>query len=46
MVRMIADYQFGKGIGRELFPDGATFHENSIGRAGNPKPGGYGRANA
>jgi conserved protein with predicted RNA binding PUA domain len=25
MVRMIADYQFGKGIGRELFPDGATF---------------------
>ena len=25
MVRMIADFQFGKGIGRELFPDGATF---------------------
>ena len=25
MVRMIADYQFGKGIGKELFPDGATF---------------------
>ncbi|MGV8076849.1 MAG: PUA domain-containing protein [Methanosarcina sp.] len=24
-VRMIADYQFGKGIGKELFPDGATF---------------------
>jgi uncharacterized protein with predicted RNA binding PUA domain len=24
-VRMIADYQFGKGIGRELFPDGSTF---------------------
>jgi conserved protein with predicted RNA binding PUA domain len=22
---MIADFQFGKGIGRELFPDGATF---------------------
>jgi uncharacterized protein with predicted RNA binding PUA domain len=22
---MIADYQFGKGIGKELFPDGATF---------------------
>jgi uncharacterized protein with predicted RNA binding PUA domain len=25
MVRTIADYQFGKGIGKELFPDGATF---------------------
>jgi conserved protein with predicted RNA binding PUA domain len=25
MVRMIADYQFGKGIGKVLFPDGATF---------------------
>ncbi|MDD3246645.1 MAG: pseudouridine synthase [Methanosarcina sp.] len=24
-VRMIADYQFGKGIGKELFPDGSTF---------------------
>ncbi|MCQ1537098.1 pseudouridine synthase [Methanosarcina sp. KYL-1] len=24
-VRMIADYQFGKGAGKELFPDGATF---------------------
>ncbi|MDR7666117.1 PUA domain-containing protein [Methanosarcina sp. Z-7115] len=24
-VRMIADYQFGKGIGKELFPEGATF---------------------
>ncbi len=22
---MIADYQFGKGIGKELFPDGSTF---------------------
>jgi conserved protein with predicted RNA binding PUA domain len=22
---MIADYQFGKGIGKELFPDGVTF---------------------
>lgn len=25
MVRVIADYQFGNGIGKELFPDGATF---------------------
>lgn len=25
MVRIIADYQFGKGIGKELFPDGTTF---------------------
>ncbi|HII81047.1 MAG TPA: pseudouridine synthase [Methanosarcina sp.] len=24
-VRMIADYQFGKGTGKELFPDGSTF---------------------
>lgn len=24
-VRMIADYQFGKGIGKELFPGGSTF---------------------
>ena len=24
-VRMIADYQFGKGSGKELFPEGATF---------------------
>ncbi|WP_048128697.1 PUA domain-containing protein [Methanosarcina lacustris] len=24
-VRMIADYQFGKGIGKELFPEGSTF---------------------
>ncbi len=24
-VRMIADYQFGKGIGKVLFPEGATF---------------------
>lgn len=24
-VRMIADYQFGKGIGKELFPEGTTF---------------------
>jgi uncharacterized protein with predicted RNA binding PUA domain len=24
-VRVIADYQFGKGIGKELFPDGVTF---------------------
>jgi conserved protein with predicted RNA binding PUA domain len=24
-VRMIADYQFGKGTGRELFPEGSTF---------------------
>lgn len=24
-VRIIADYQFGKGIGKELFPDGVTF---------------------
>jgi uncharacterized protein with predicted RNA binding PUA domain len=25
MVRVIADYQFGKSIGKKLFPDGATF---------------------
>ncbi|AGF96836.1 PUA domain-containing protein [Methanosarcina mazei] len=24
-VRMIADYQFGKGTGKELFPEGSTF---------------------
>jgi uncharacterized protein with predicted RNA binding PUA domain len=24
-VRTIADYQFGKGTGKELFPDGSTF---------------------
>lgn len=24
-VRVIADYQFGKGTGKELFPDGSTF---------------------
>ncbi|WP_048169107.1 PUA domain-containing protein [Methanosarcina siciliae] len=24
-VRMIADYQFGKGTGKKLFPDGSTF---------------------
>ena len=24
-VRMIADYQFGKNVGKELFPDGVTF---------------------
>jgi len=24
-VRMMADYQFGKNVGKELFPDGVTF---------------------